>query len=819
MTGGTKRKGPRARFGPFCGWLPWRRARRRNKGGGRTVREPPSRILAFLFRRDGRGRRNGHWFSWPRALVALGALFLLYVVYLDYQVRHQFEGKRWSIPARVYARPLELYPGLQLDAEQFVNELAALRYRTVLSPRGTGEVARERRTFHLVSRPFVFWDGAESSHDMRVTFSNGRIATLTDARSDKPLGLVRLEPVMVGSFYPDHVEDRVLVRLDDVPPLLVSALVAIEDRGFYEHSGIAPTAILRALLANIRAGEVVQGGSTLTQQLVKNFYLSSRRTLWRKFNEAIMALLLEVHYGKDEILEAYLNEVYLAQDGARAIHGFGMASYHYFERPVAELSLEQLALLVALVKGPSYYNPERHPERALERRNLVLDVMAQQELIDAAQAGRARSRPLGVSPLRHRSVNAFPAFMDLVRRQLRRDYREEDLTSEGLRIFTTLDPQVQWTLEDVLDRRLDGLERQRGLPASTLEGAALVTGTESGEVLGLAGGRAARYAGFNRALDARRQVGSLIKPAVYLTALEQPRRYTLATLLDDSQLTYTAKNGDMWTPENYDRTNHGEIALYRALARSYNVATARLGLEIGAAPVIETLRRLGAGGDIPPYPSMFLGAVELSPIEVTQVYQTLASGGFRTPLRAIRAVLAADGTPLQRFPLRVEPVVGPAPVYLLTTALQSVVREGTAHALEQIVPASLNVAGKTGTTNGLRDSWFAGFTGDRLAVVWVGRDDNASTGLTGSSGALRVWGDLFRRTGSQPLEPLNPEDIEWMTIDPSSGLLADEGCTDAVQLPFITGSEPAAHAACAGRHMPVQRSIEKSINWFRELFE
>ena len=402
-----------------------------------------------------------------------------------------------------------------------------------------------------------------------------------------------------------------------------------------------------------------------------------------------------------------------------------------------------------------------------------------------------------------------------MRRQLQRDYRDEDITSEGLSIFTTLDPQVQWQLERVLGARLDRLERDRGMEANTLQGAAVVTSVQDGEVLALAGGRDPAFAGFNRALDARRQVGSLLKPAVYLTALEQPKQYTLATLLDDSPLTFTARNGAVWKPGNYDNKNHGKVPLYRALAHSYNVSTARLGLELGIESIIKTLRRLGVEQHLNPYPSLVLGAVEMSPLQVTHMYQTFASGGFRTPVRAINAVLAADKTPLQRYPLSVQAAIKPAPNYLINTAMRFAIREGTGQAIYQSLPASQDVAGKTGTTDDLRDSWFAGFTGERLGVVWIGRDDNKSSGLTGSSGALRVWRDLFTQFNNAGWVQAAVEDIEYQQIDPKSGLLADTGCQDAVQLPFIAGSGPVKQAPC----FKGSKALPDPVDWFKELFQ
>ena len=771
-------------------------ARRRTRGSNRSRRK--------------RVRKS---FPWFRLLLVLLLVFAGYVAWLDFQVTSQFNGKRWSLPARVYARPLELYAGRVLTADQFASELRALNYRAVSSVQQAGQYSRNREVFHVTSRPFDFWDGEEPARNLRVSFSGSNIVALEDRSTGKPLSLARLDPVLVGSFYPAHNEDRVLLKLEEVPVSLTNALIAIEDRNFYRHHGVSPLAILRAMWANVRARGVVQGGSTLTQQLVKNFFLTNERSLVRKLNEAIMAVLLELHYSKDEILEAYLNEVYLAQDGQRSINGFGLASYFYFDRPLSELSVEQYALLVGLVKGPSYYNPWKHPDRARERRNLVLDIMAQLQLLEPEQAVRAKSQQLSIGSSGRKAINTFPAFLELVRRQLQTDYRDEDITSEGLSIFTTLDPQVQWALEESLEQRLAEIEAARGSQRGKLEGAAVVTSVQGGEVLAVAGGRSPKFAGFNRALDASRQVGSLLKPAVYLTALEQPDRYTLATLLDDSPLTWKARNGDVWEPQNYDKENHGQVPLYLALAHSYNVSTARLGLELGVDAVIRTLRRMGVEGKLNPYPSLLLGATEMTPIQVTRMYQTYASGGFDTPLRAITAVLAADKAPLQRYPLNVRAAIKPEYAQLITTAMMYAVRIGTGQAIYHVLPADRNVAGKTGTTDDLRDSWFAGFTGDRLGVVWIGRDDNQSTGLTGSTGALRVWRDLFAHFDDSSWMQTATDGIEYQWIDPVSGLLADSFCPDAVQLPFITGSAPQQYAACAqGSVLP------EAVDWFKELF-
>ncbi|MFH2127214.1 MAG: transglycosylase domain-containing protein, partial [Pseudomonadota bacterium] len=557
------------------------------------------------------------------------------------------------------------------------------------------------------------------------------------------------------------------------------------------------------------------------QQLAKNFFLTPERTLQRKFTEMVMALLLELHYSKNEILETYLNEVYLGQDGNRAIHGFGLAASFYFDKPLKELSVSQAALLVGMLKGPTYYSPRRNPKRALKRRNFVLQEMAEQGTLSKRQLAMAKAAPLGVVRRPPSGTSPYPAFLQLVYRQLKRDYRDQDLRSEGLRIITTLDPAVQRAAEQALSNRLARLEKARRIKGGALQGAAVVTSTQNAEVQALVGGRDPRFEGFNRVLDARRPIGSLIKPVVYLTALQQPQRYTLATLLDDSPLVLKQKGTADYAPQNYDKEFHGQVPLVDALAHSYNVATVRLGLAVGIPKVMANLKRLGAERELPGFASSLLGAGELSPLEITQVYQTIAGGGFRTPLRAIRTVLTAQGEPLKRYPLKVEQESDAASLFLLTTAMQEVVRRGTARSLAHYLPPSLDIAGKTGTTDGLRDSWFAGFTGDRLAVVWVGRDDNQPTGLTGASGAMMVWGQAMAALDPAPLTLTPPDNLEWVWVQASSGLRSSRGCPGAVRLPFITSSAPTQSAGCGGGSVgdAVEEMGTTVKRWFERIFD
>lgn len=729
-----------------------------------------------------------------------GALLL---ALLDARITATFTDRMWELPAKVYARPLELFVGAPVSADDLAYELQVLGYRKVASPRDPGQVSRSGGRFEIFTRGFDFPGEREPARRVQVRTGAGGVTALSAGNSS--VDLMRLDPVQIGGIYPSHGEDRILVRLEDVPDTLRLGLLAVEDQRFYTHRGFSLSGIARAALSNLRSGQVVAGGSTITQQLVKNYYLTPERTIVRKVTEILMAVLLELHYGKDQILESYVNEVYLGQEGPRAIHGLALAARHYFDTPLEQLGLHQQALLIGMIKGPSLYNPLRNAERALERRNLVLDVMADQEVISVEHATVARAMPLGLNTER-RIRDSFPAYLDLVRRQLRREYRDEDLTTLGLSIFTAFDPLLQRQVERSTMAVLDQID-----PGGELESASVVTRFDSGEVVALVGGRQVRYAGFNRALDARRPAGSLLKPAVYLAALERPRQYSLATPVQDTPLKVSGPGGQLWEPRNFDRQAHGNVLLHTALANSYNLATARLGMDLGLESVADMLVRLGIESGVPEVPSLTLGAGEYSPMDLVAMYQTIAAGGFRMPLRSIRDIVDARGEPLKRYPLEYDRTVSLQAVHLLHYALREVVREGTGRAVYRELPQNFEVAGKTGTTNDGRDSWFAGFSGDLLAVTWIGRDDNGGTGLTGSSGALRVWAHFMARASERSLGYRMPDGIQTHWIDNGSGYLTGEGCPDARMLPFISGSEPRRSTNCSPRKSGIK-------DWFQSLF-
>lgn len=704
------------------------------------------------------------------------------VLWLDYRIQNEFEGKKWSLPARVYASPMEIYPGQELSLTTLEGELLSIGFKQSEPVVKPGQYRRTHDSLAFIKRSFRFWDGREMQQAVNVVFRGNHVAKLSDVNTGASLSLVRLEPQLIGKIYPEHNEDRVVLGKHEAPQFLIEALVAVEDRHFYNHFGLDFRGILRAAFTNIRKGEIVQGGSTLTQQLVKNFFLSSQKSYWRKINEIIMALLLERRYSKQEILTAYINEIYLGQHGAWGIHGFGTAAEFYFARPLKELRTDQMALLVGLVRGASYYNPRRHPQRALQRRNLVLRLMQEQGLLTAKKAGLAQSKALDLAAKPAWGQSKYPAFLELVRRQLLRDYKIQDLQNEGLRIFTTLVPHIQEAAGAAARKKLVVLEKRKHMKIASLQMAAVILRIGTGEVIALIGDRDKHVRGFNRALDAKRPIGSLIKPAIYLAALSKPEKYNILTLVDDLPIELTQSDGKVWKPRNFDRKNHGQVSLIDALKNSYNIATVRLGMSVGLTNVIKTLRDTGIESSIKAYPSLLLGALELSPFEVSQMYQTIANGGFQAPLNSIRAVLDSQARPLQRYGLEIKQTLDPGPVFLTNFLLSEVIRSGTGKSLNKAMGEKKSLAGKTGTTNDLRDSWFVGFGDDLLAVTWLGRDDNQTAKYTGAGGAMQLWSEMMKTVKVQALTQIAPESIRWLKVTAKK---KKKYCTDLARLPYI----------------------------------
>jgi penicillin-binding protein 1B len=743
-------------------------------------------------------------------LLVIGIFIALsiYLIRLDNIVRDKFEGQRWDIPAKVYARPLEVYANAPVSAKDFQQELKLLGYKSGDSYAKSGTYVQSGDTYYVHTRGFDFGDRVDPEQVLKLNFANDYISEIS-ATKPSNTGIARLEPMLIGGIYPQHNEDRVLIKLDKVPRPLIEALIATEDRNFYIHHGVSIRGTARALVSNVTGG-TRQGGSTLTQQLVKNFYLSPERTLKRKVNEALMALLVDFHYSKDEILEAYLNEVNLGQNGNYSINGYGLAAQFYFGQQLRELSIAQQAYLVGLVQGPSLYNPWRNPEAALKRRNIVLNNMLVMGFLSQEQYERERARPLNVIAKPTLGPARFPDFLDIVRRQLRTEYQENDIANQGLKIFTTLDPVAQTRVEDAFKNTVARLAKSNAKRLTDLQGAVLVSRPENGELVA-AVGSTQDFTGFNRTLDAHRQVGSLLKPVIYLTALES-NRYHWASPIEDTEVRIQS-DGKTWTPKNYSGGEHGVVSMSQALANSYNLSAVRLGQEFGLPSFVNHLKKFGVTSEIPNYPSIFLGAVNMSPMEVLGIYSNFASGGLKYPTKAIRSVVDANGRLLERYGLTAQTTIRNDDAYVLNYGLQQVMSSGTGRSAYATLPASLKLAGKSGTTNDGRDSWFAGYSGNYLSVVWLGLDDNKVTGLTGSSGALPVWTNVMSQLRQMPVNLAQPENIEWHWLDRYTGYLSAMGCEGAIHVPIQRNSVPKRATSCAASQFEIEApTIDTDIN-------
>jgi penicillin-binding protein 1B len=758
---------------------------------------------------DGDELRPNRFWAWLlRGMLVATGLFigvaLPYVWYLDKQVRTEFAQLQWQVPTRVYARPLQLKSGVRLNPEAFELELAAAGYHKEATAGPPGTYSRDGGRFTLSTRAFNAMDGPVAARRLDVQLSGGRVLQLREAGSRKRVDSARVDPARIATLYGISEEERRLVRLEDVPELMITGLQSVEDRNFKNHHGIDPWGVARAIWVNMREAGFEQGASTLTQQMVRSLFLSNTKTISRKLKEALYALLIEARFDKRRIMEAYLNEVYLWQNGKQSINGVAAASDFWFGRDLKTLKTEDIALLVGIIQGPGYWNPRKYPERAIHRRRVVLDVFAETGLITREEAERAKGAPLGISEKPGVARDRAPAFLELLKKQLARDYPADALSGAGVTVMSTLAPSVQTLSERAVAKVLPAVQRKQG---PELQAGMVVTDTLTGAVLAVVGNRKVNEPGsFNRALQAQRPVGSLLKPFVYLLALAQPERFSLASWVDDSPVEVTQPNGKPWRPKNSDGRSHGTVTLTSALARSYNQATVRVGMEVGPDRLAELMEVL-AGIKAKPNPSLILGAVDLSVISMAQMYQFLASGGRIQPLRAVRGVLDAQGKELSRYDDKGEPPQeGDAiAARLVTLALQSTVTSGTARPLLADGLGPLQSAGKTGTSNDSRDSWYAGYTGDRLAVIWVGNDQNKPTGLYGATGAMRVWSSLFTRMPTEPLRVAG-QGIEWAWLDPAAYATTEANCPGARRAAFVSGYLPPEHRSCQ------QRSW---LDWFR----
>jgi penicillin-binding protein 1B len=716
-------------------------------------------------------------------------------------VDEKFTGKKWRLPSKIYSDSYLLYVGISLRAEDLKEKLRRLGYYEVATaPDSKGEYQHQpaKGLFEIYLHDFVYPTEFFKGHPVRISIQGSVVQRIENVVDGAEIFSLELEPELVTGLYDQTWQERRVVSLKEVPPLLINAILSIEDERFYHHYGVDPVSILRATWINLRNAGVVQGGSTLTQQLMKNFFLTDERTLSRKAKEAVMALVAERKYSKNEILENYLNEIYMGQRGSQGIFGVSEAAKFYFSKSLAELTVGEIAILAGLIRAPNRLSPYRSAEAATARRNVVLAKLLDDKIITPKQYNAGIKEPV----LRRELVkvtNDAPYYADFLRRELAENYSNAVLTTEGLRIFTGLDLHLQKLAERTLADGLKKLEEtyatlRRKREDDRLEGAIIVMRPQTGEIKAMVGGRNYQSSQFNRGFQAKRQPGSVFKPFVYLAALtsnsENGTKFNPVTMLDDSPFTWNYENQE-WKPANYNDEYFGLVTFRRALEKSLNAATVRVAREVGIRRVRDMAQRLGIESSLPLLPSLALGGVEVTPLEVAVAFSTLANNGVRTRPLAVKQVTDPGGRVLEKRDVRVEKVLSPQVAFMINHLLKGVLDRGTAESARRL-GFTRPAAGKTGTTNDNKDAWFVGYTPDLLTVVWVGFDNQSKLGLTGSQAALPIWTEFMKQaTAGMPVSDfIPPPGIKLVDIDPLSGQLATPNCSMVIREAFIEGDEP-----------------------------
>ncbi len=724
--------------------------------------------------------RKGIWIFGILGIVLVSSYFLLAGLSTYREMKRLRVDSIWRLPSRVYSRELVIAPGMDIERAGLIERLARLRYREVSDVSAPGEFSRDPRGITVFIHTFQLMGKRYDAAPVRFSLDDGQVTRIVRIDRNEQVESVTLEPECITEIFDSLYEDRTIVDLHECPRHLLDAIITTEDKRFYDHRGVDFRSLLRAGLTNIVHGGIAEGGSTITQQLIKNLFLTSERTMSRKIREMGMALIMERIYTKEEILHMYINEVYMGSYWHSGICGIGKASRMFFDKSVSDISLPEAALLAGMIKAPNAYSPYSAPAKALARRNTVLKLMVAEGIITPEVFEQARRESLSVIPLVPKKRHA-PYFVDHVLNELRDRYPQKALEKGGYQIYTTLDMHMQITAETLLEHGL--ADKDEGI-----DGAVMIMDPYAGDILAMVGGKKYADSQFNRAVKIRRHIGSLVKPIVYYTALR--RGYTLSSFVDDEPVTIRLDDGSEWTPANFDKTTHGRILLKDALVNSYNLATVRVGMDLGVADILAVVGRIVPADVQEPNPSALLGALSYSPLEVSVIYSAFANGGNQVEARSVIGICNENGTVVEETAeLRTEKALDPAVVYLINTALQEVLTSGTAKN-SRLYGMPEGVCGKTGTSDDLRDSWFVGFTPDLIVTAWLGSDEYRPIGHTGSSGAMPIASMILSRLSPAVTWPV-PQDVVICSVDPSNGKLAGFWSGNkGVSIPYIRGTEP-----------------------------